>query len=73
MPVRARGPRAAEARRAYNAVRVPFRKAGRPEVEALSGQRHVPLLVIDGEAICDSKRIVEHLDYMRSRPDERSP
>jgi glutathione S-transferase len=58
---------------AFNAVRVPFRKDGRPEVEALSGQRHVPLLVIDGEAICDSKRIVEHLDWMRSRPDERSP
>jgi glutathione S-transferase len=32
-------------------------------VEALSGQRHVPLLVIDGEAICDSRRIVEHLDH----------
>ncbi len=58
---------------AFNAVRVPFRKDGRPEVEALSGQRHVPLLVIDGEAICDSNRIVEHLDWMRSRPDERSP
>jgi glutathione S-transferase len=58
---------------AFNAVRVPFRKEDRPEVEALSGQRHVPLLVIDGEAICDSKRIVEHLDWMRSRTDERSP
>lgn len=57
---------------AFNAVRVPFRKADRPEVEALSGQRHVPLLVIDGEAICDSKRIVEHLDWMRSRPGEPS-
>jgi glutathione S-transferase len=47
-------------------VRVPFRKRDRPEVEALSGQRHVPLLVIDGEAICDSKRIVEHLEYLDS-------
>ena len=46
-----------------NEVRVPFRKRDRPEVEALSGQRHVPLLVIDGEAICDSKRIVEHLEH----------
>lgn len=58
---------------AVNAVRVPFRKDDRPEVEALSGQRQVPLLVIDGEAICDSKRIVEHLDWRRSRPHERSP
>ena len=57
----------------YNAVRVPFRKADRPEVEALSGQRHVPLLVIDGEAICDSKRIVEHLDWLETRTNERSP
>ena len=56
-----------------NEVRVPFRKRDRPEVEALSGQRHVPLLVIDGEAICDSKRIVEHLYHRDARLDERSP
>jgi len=48
-------------------VRVPFRKRDRPEVEALSGQRQVPLLVIDGEAICDSKRIVEHLEHRDAR------
>jgi glutathione S-transferase len=51
---------------AYTAVRVPFRNRDRPEVEALSGQRHVPLLVIDGEAICDSRRIVEHLEHLAS-------
>ena len=50
----------------YTAVPVPFRQRSRPEVEALSGQRHVPLLVIDGEAICDSRRIVEHLTYLAS-------
>jgi glutathione S-transferase len=48
-------------------VRVPFRTRDRPEVEALSGQRRVPLLVIDGEAICDSKRIVEHLEHRDAR------
>lgn len=42
-------------------VRVPWRRVQRDEVAALSGQRVVPLLVIDGEAICDSRRIVEHL------------
>lgn len=42
-------------------VRVPWRKSHREEVVALSGQQVVPLLVIDGEAICDSRRIVEHL------------
>jgi glutathione S-transferase len=33
----------------------------------------VPLLVIDGEPICDSKRIVEHLDHRDARSNERSP
>jgi glutathione S-transferase len=55
---------------AYTEVRVPHRKRERAEVDALSGQDRVPLLVIEGEAICDSKRIVEHLEY---RSPERSP
>jgi glutathione S-transferase len=43
-------------------VRVPWRKADREEVRRASGQEKVPLLVHpDGEAICDSARIVEHL------------
>jgi glutathione S-transferase len=45
-------------------VRVPYRRAQRPEIEALTGQRHVPVLVLDGEAICDSRRIVEHLEWL---------
>jgi glutathione S-transferase len=53
----------------YEQVRVPFRQRDREEVEALSGQRHVPLVVIGGEPICDSKRIVEHL---RWRAEEES-
>jgi glutathione S-transferase len=44
-------------------VKVPYRRRDRPEVEALSGQRHVPLVVIDGETVCDSRRIVEHLRW----------
>lgn len=47
----------------HDAVRVPWRRADRAEVRALSGQGHVPLVVIDGEAICDSHRIVEHLQW----------
>ena len=46
----------------HDTVRVPLRKRDRPEVRALSGQTRVPLLVINGEAICDSHRIIEHLD-----------
>jgi glutaredoxin len=44
-------------------VRVGRRKADRAEVRTLSGQKHVPLVVIDGEPIADSKRIVEHLRW----------
>jgi glutathione S-transferase len=57
---------ARELRRAgvvHDEVRVPFRRAHRPEVEALSGQQRVPLLMLDGDAICDSRRIVEHLRW----------
>jgi glutathione S-transferase len=48
---------------AYEEVRAPQRRAARAEVKALSGQTRVPLLLIDGEAICDSHRIVEHLRW----------
>jgi glutathione S-transferase len=48
-------------------VVVPQRRKSRPEVEALTGQQRVPVLVIDGEAICDSRRIVEHLELRRAQ------
>ncbi len=51
----------------HDQVRVPLRRDGRAEVQALSGQRHVPLVVLDGEAICDSRRIVEHLRWRAQR------
>jgi glutathione S-transferase len=45
----------------YESVRVPLRRSRRPEVVELSGQSRVPLLVIAGEVICDSHRIIEYL------------
>jgi glutathione S-transferase len=56
-------------RRAIDAdeVRVPWRGRDRGEVKTLSGQNRVPLLVLDGEAICDSHRIVEHLEWLSTR------
>jgi glutathione S-transferase len=57
---------ARELRRAgeeVDVVRVPWRRRDRPEVETLSGQDRVPVLVLGGEAICDSHRIVEHLRW----------
>jgi glutathione S-transferase len=50
---------------AFQAVAVPQRRSRRPEVEVLSGQRRVPVLVHEGEVICDSRRIVEHLELQR--------
>jgi glutathione S-transferase len=50
---------------AYEAVVVPQRRSRRPEVEALSGQRRVPVLILEGDVICDSRRIVEHLELRR--------
>ncbi len=56
---------ARELRRAgieHDTVRVPWRREQRPEVRALTGGNdRVPVLVLDGDAICDSHRIVEHL------------
>jgi glutathione S-transferase len=51
----------------YAETRVALRKRDRDEIEALSGQRRVPLLVIDEDAICDSPRIVEHLRWREAR------
>jgi len=57
----------------FEQVIVPQRRSRRPEVVALTGQRRVPVLVIDGEAICDSRRIVEHLEFRRTRISEGPP
>ncbi|CAN5640305.1 hypothetical protein BH24ACT24_BH24ACT24_09080 [soil metagenome] len=48
----------------FDAVRVPFPKSERPEVEELTGQRWVPVLVHGEEVIHDSHRIVEYLDWL---------
>jgi len=48
-------------------VVVSQRRSRRPEVEALTGQQRVPVLVIEGEAICDSRRILEHLEFRREQ------
>ena len=50
----------------YEEVRVAWRKRDRPQIEKLSGQRQVPLLVIEADAICDSPRIIEHLEWRLS-------
>lgn len=50
----------------YDVVRVPYSKKDRPEVEDLTGQRWVPVLVHGEEVIHDSHRIVEYVDHVEN-------
>ena len=46
----------------YDTVRVAWRKRDRPEIEDLTGQRWVPVLVDGEDVIHDSHRIVEYIE-----------
>lgn len=50
----------------YEEVRVPFLKRDRPEVDELTGQRWVPVLVHGEQVIADSHRILEYVDHIES-------
>lgn len=45
----------------YEQIRLPNKKRDRPEIEELTGQRLLPVLVDGEEVISDSHRIVEYL------------
>ena len=47
----------------HRVERVPYRRSERPEIEELTGQRRVPVLVVAGDVIHDSRRILEHLEW----------
>ncbi len=47
----------------YRTERVPYRRAGRPEIEELTSQRRVPVLVDGDQVINDSKRIIQYLEW----------
>ena len=47
----------------FEEVMVQFRRRDRPEIEELTGQRWVPVLVHEDEVIHDSHRILEYLDW----------
>ena len=55
----------------HRTERVPYRRAGRPEIVELTGQDRVPVLVEGEEVIHDSRRIVQYLDWAHGegRPD----
>ena len=54
----------------HRTERVPYRKRDRPEVEELTGQRRVPLLIDGDEVIHVSKRINQYLDWRYGEGDE---
>lgn len=47
----------------HDTVREPLRRSDRDRIAALTGQRAVPVLVLDDEPVVDSRRIVEHLHW----------
>ena len=53
-------------RRGYDVTERRVARDGRDEVEALTGQQRVPVLVVDRDVVCDSRRIVEHLSWRNS-------
>jgi glutathione S-transferase len=58
----------------HETERVPYRRSSRPEIEELTSQRRVPVLVDGDEVVSDSKRIREYLDFRyaeRAEDDDR--
>ena len=55
----------------YRVERVPYRRAGRPEIEELTAQRRVPVLVDGDEVVHDSRRIVQYLDWAYRKPKKK--
>ena len=51
----------------YEEIRVPARKRDRDEVEDVTGQRWVPVLVHGDDVVHDSHRILEFVDYLEQR------
>jgi len=53
----------------YETERVPYRKRNRPEIEELTRQRRVPVLVDGDEVIHDSRRIIQYLNWAHGEPE----
>jgi glutathione S-transferase len=52
----------------HETKRVPYNRTRRAEIEELTRQRRVPVLVDGDEVIFDSKRILQYLDWKHARP-----
>ena len=51
----------------YAEERVAIRRRDRDEVEELTDQRYVPVLIDGDDVICDSHRIVEYVEHIEAR------
>ena len=56
----------------YATLRVPYRRADRPEIVELTRQSRVPVLVDGDEVVHDSKRILEYLEHSHGRGERLS-
>jgi glutathione S-transferase len=54
----------------HQVERVPYARGRRPEIEELTRQTRVPVLVDGDEVIHDSKRILEYLEWRYTEPEE---
>ena len=54
----------------YETRRVPYRRSERPEIEELTKQRRVPVLIDGNEVIHDSRRIAEYLEWRYGAADK---
>ena len=57
----------------HETVHVAQRRANRPEIEELTQQRRVPVLVDGEEVVHDSKRIIQYLEWRFTERDSGSP
>jgi glutathione S-transferase len=55
----------------HRTERVPYRRSARPEIEELTGQSRVPVLVHGTEVVHDSKRIRQYLEFTTSEAARR--
>jgi glutathione S-transferase len=47
----------------HETERMPYRRGERPEIEELTRQRRIPVLVDGDEIVHDSRRILQYLDW----------
>jgi glutathione S-transferase len=55
----------------HRTERVRRRRSERPEIEELTGQRRVPVLVDGDEVISDSRRILQYLEWKHAGADSK--